>query len=74
MARDNDFIRSMAAFMGSVLGANKFIDKIYIDTLISIGESYSFNPDSIIRFRVIIDQCNPYMIRDNLSAILKACK
>ncbi len=43
-SRDNEYIRSMATFIGSILEGNIFIDEVYIDTLVSIGERYTFRP------------------------------
>lgn len=64
----------MAAFIGSVLESNVFIDRLYLDTLLNIGERYAFKQDTIIRFRMIIDlltQNSPEIIKENLKKILQ---
>lgn len=37
IGKDNEYLRSIAIFMGSILESNMFIDQVYIDTLITIG-------------------------------------
>lgn len=77
LEKDNDFVRNVATFVGSVLESNVYLDRVFIDTLVSIGERYAWNPESVIRFRIIIDilaQSSPEAIRENISKILTACK
>ena len=77
VTKDNEYLRSMAIFMGSILESNVFIDQVYIDTLISIGQRYAFNQDTIIRVRIIIEVLNqnsPHIVRENLGRILDSCR
>jgi hypothetical protein len=77
LEKDNDYVRNVATFVGSVLESNVYLDRVFVDTLVSIGERYAWNPASVIRFRIIIDilaQSSPEAIRENISKILTACK
>ena len=77
VTKDNEYLRSMAIFMGSILESNVFIDQVYIDTLISVGQRYAFNQDTIIRVRIIIEVLNqnsPHIVRENLGKILDSCR
>ena len=77
MSKDNEYLRSMAIFIGSILESNIYIDQVYVDTLIAIGRRYAFNQDTIIRVRIIIEvlsQNSPHIVRENLDRILDSCR
>jgi hypothetical protein len=77
MGKDNEYLRSMAIFIGSILEGNLFIDQVYVDTLIAIGRRYAFNQETIIRVRIIIEvisQNSPHVVREKLDTILDSCK
>lgn len=76
LERNNEYIRSIATFVGSVLEGNIFIDLVYLDTLLNIGQ-YDFNSEAVIRFRVIIDilrQTSADFLKENIEQILISCK
>jgi hypothetical protein len=76
MERNNEYIRSIATFVGSVLESNVFIDLVYLDTLLNIG-TYDFNSEAVIRFQVILDilrHTSADVIKDNIERILDSCK
>lgn len=75
--KDNEYLRSMAIFVGSILEGNAFIDQVYLDTLISVGRGYAFQQETIIRVRIIIEVLglnSPHIVRDNLDRVLQSCK
>lgn len=37
LSHDNEYVRSLALFFGSVLETSSIMDRIYLDTLITIG-------------------------------------
>lgn len=59
-----------------MLESNLYIDFVYLDTLLNIGQ-YDFNSEAVIRFRVIVDilrTTSPDVIRHNIQRILISCK
>ena len=77
IGRDNEYLRSMAIFIGSILESNVFIDQTYLDTLIAVGQRYAFNQETIIRVRIIIEvlaQNSPHIVRENVEKVISSVK
>ena len=73
--KDNDFIRSMANYIGNILNENAYVCRFYIDMIILMGRK-RLEAETIIRITIIMHILREYPgdVRSYLTNILEAFK
>ena len=75
VSHDKEYVTLMVTFLGSTLESSSIMDRIYLDTLMSIGERYNFSKETVMTMLMLFNTLKenaPELLKNNTDRVLNS--